>query len=229
MWFLLAANLSSPMCPISRVSPQAAGYLVKQVVDSTISSGPHGISLSTTMDDEVFTDATLREAGGKTPDSQDDLSERSLVKVSPGAVTQEVSQAIIDKRGTLIILKEAEGEGIFPGGVATEKDKISTSAEREDVPALRSPKKEMMNGDVALNKGVDSPKKAMAAWIYEEVKTERPPQGYSCTTEEAEEAETPEIPGAVQQVAVLSVEEDQSKISACESTATSVAGVLYQY
>lgn len=202
---------------------------MKQVVDSTVSSGPHRISLSTTMDDEVFTDATLREAGRKSPDSQDDLSERSLAKVSPGAVTQEVSQAIIDKKGTLIILKEAEGERIFPGEVATEGDKMSTAEEREDTPALRSPKKEMINGDIAANKGVDSPKKAMAAWIYEEVKTEVPPQVVSGTTEEARESETPKTPRAVQQVAVLSVEEDQSKISLCESTATSVAGVLYKY
>lgn len=195
---------------------------MKQVMDSTISSGPHGISLSTTMDDEVFTDATLREVGGKTPDSQDDLSERSLVKVSPGAVTQEVSQAIIDKRGTLIILKDAEGvegERFIAGGVTTEE-------EREVTTTVCSPKEELINGDVALNKGVDSPKKAMAAWIYEEVKTKRPPQVVNGTTEEAKETnspESPEIPGAVQQVAVLSVEEDQSKISG------KTAGVLYHY
>lgn len=199
---------------------------MKQVVDSTVSSGPHGLSLSTTMDDEVFTDATLREAGTKTPDSQDDLSERSLVKVSPGAVTQEVSQAIIDKKGTLIILKEAEGA---EGELATEEDEMSAAEEREDAPALRSPKKEMMNGDIAANKGVDSPKKAMAAWIYEKVKPEEPPQVVGGTTEEEVESETPEAPGAVQQVAALSVEEDQSKISLCESTATAVAGVPYEY
>lgn len=210
---------------------------MKLVVDSTatdlaVSSGPHGISLSTTMDDEVFTDATLREAGEKTPDSQDELSERSLVKVSPGAVTQEVSQAIIDKKGTLIILKEAEGaegERLFPGEVATEEDKVSAGEEGEDASVLHSPKKEMRNGDVAQNKGVDSPKKAMAAWIYEEVKTEEPPQVASGTTKEAREREA-ETPGAVQQVAVLSVEEEeQSKITLCESTATSIAGVLYKY
>lgn len=217
------------------MSPQAAGYLAKHAVDSTAtdlaaSSGPQGISLSTTMDNEVFMDGTLREAGEKTPDSQDDLSERSLVKVSPGAVTQEVSQAIIDKRGTLIILKEAEaaeGERLFPGEVTTVEDKVSAGEEGGDgAPALHSPKKEMRNGDVAQNKGVDSPKKAMAAWIYEEVKTEEPPQVVSGTTKEAREAETP---GAVQQVAVLSVEEEQSKITLCESTAASVAGVLYKY
>lgn len=221
------------------MSPQAAGYLVKLAVDSTatdlaVSSGPHGISLSTTMDDEVFTDATLREAGEKTPDSQDELSERSLAKVSPGAVTLEVSQAIIDKRGTLIILKEAEGaegERLFPGEVATEEDKVSAGEEGEEASALHSPKKEMRNGDVAQNKGVDSPKKAMAAWIYEAVKTEAPPQVAGGTTKEAREREA-ETPGAVQQVAVLSVEEEeeeQSKITLCESTATSVAGVLYKY
>uniref|UniRef100_A0A672YV04 Erythrocyte membrane protein band 4.1-like 3b n=1 Tax=Sphaeramia orbicularis TaxID=375764 RepID=A0A672YV04_9TELE len=53
------------------------GYLVKYVVDSLVtdgatSSGPHGISLSTTMDDDVFMDGTLREVEEKTPDSQDE-------------------------------------------------------------------------------------------------------------------------------------------------------------
>lgn len=163
------------------------------------------------MDDEVFTDGTLRETGEKTPDSQDELSERSLVKVSPGAVTQEVSQAISDKRGTLIILREAEGaEGERP--LPGEENTTPTGEEGGDALAPQSPKKEMINGSVAQIKGVDSPKKAMAAWIYEEVETE--------------EAQTP---GAVLQVAALSDEEAQSKIALCESTATSVAAVLYQY
>lgn len=207
---------------------------MKHAVNSTatdlaVSSGPQGLSLSTTMDDEVFMDSTLREAGQKTPDSQDDLSERSLVKVSPGAVTLEVSQAITDKRGTLIILKEAEGaegERFLPGAAATEEGKMFPGEEGEGALTLHSPKKEMKNGDIAQNKGVDSPKKAMAAWIYEEVKTEELPQSISGTTKEPREAETP---GAVQQVAVLSTEEEQSKITLCESTVTSVAGVLYKY
>uniref|UniRef100_A0AAQ5YK28 FERM domain-containing protein n=1 Tax=Amphiprion ocellaris TaxID=80972 RepID=A0AAQ5YK28_AMPOC len=100
---------------IEPLEPQdvSSGYLVKYVVDSIItdgatSSGPHGISLSTTMDDDVFMDGTLKEVEEKTPDSQDEVSERSVVKVSPGAVRQEVSQAISDKKGTLIILKDAE-------------------------------------------------------------------------------------------------------------------------
>uniref|UniRef100_A0A8D3APP2 FERM domain-containing protein n=1 Tax=Scophthalmus maximus TaxID=52904 RepID=A0A8D3APP2_SCOMX len=132
------------------LSPQAAGYLVKLVADSIVtdgatSSGPHGISLSTTMDDDVFMDAALREVEEKTPDSQD---ERLVLKVSPGAVRQEVSQAISDKKGTLIILKEdkvdAEGDELgvlsekeepeVPGEADAEKNKLlSSSTEKETI------------------------------------------------------------------------------------------------
>uniref|UniRef100_A0A668APF4 Erythrocyte membrane protein band 4.1 like 3 n=1 Tax=Myripristis murdjan TaxID=586833 RepID=A0A668APF4_9TELE len=120
-----------------QVSPQAAGYVVKYVVDSNLtdgatSSGPHGISLSTTMDDDVFIDGTLKEEEEeeeeeKTPNgSQEELSERSMVKISPGAVRQEVSQAISDKRGTLIILKEAEDK------MATDGTAVDTHTEKEE-------------------------------------------------------------------------------------------------
>uniref|UniRef100_A0A8C3B3T2 FERM domain-containing protein n=1 Tax=Cyclopterus lumpus TaxID=8103 RepID=A0A8C3B3T2_CYCLU len=129
------------------LSPQAAGYLVKYVVDSiatdlATSSGPHGISLSTTMDDDVFMDGTLREV--------DEVSERAEMKVSPGAVRQEVFQAISDKKGTLIILKEAddkvdtEGEETSGAGEeeepvipeeakAEENEMLSTSKEKESI------------------------------------------------------------------------------------------------
>ncbi|XP_029929673.1 band 4.1-like protein 3 [Myripristis murdjan] len=116
---------------------EAAGYVVKYVVDSNLtdgatSSGPHGISLSTTMDDDVFIDGTLKEEEEeeeeeKTPNgSQEELSERSMVKISPGAVRQEVSQAISDKRGTLIILKEAEDK------MATDGTAVDTHTEKEE-------------------------------------------------------------------------------------------------
>uniref|UniRef100_A0A8C3GCF9 FERM domain-containing protein n=1 Tax=Cyclopterus lumpus TaxID=8103 RepID=A0A8C3GCF9_CYCLU len=143
---LLSINLIDPFS-ISQVSPQAAGYLVKYVVDSiatdlATSSGPHGISLSTTMDDDVFMDGTLREV--------DEVSERAEMKVSPGAVRQEVFQAISDKKGTLIILKEAddkvdtEGEETSGAGEeeepvipeeakAEENEMLSTSKEKESI------------------------------------------------------------------------------------------------
>ncbi|XP_069366808.1 band 4.1-like protein 3 isoform X15 [Paralichthys olivaceus] len=185
---------------------EAAGYLVKYVADSIVtdgatSSGPHGISLSTTMDDDVFMDGTLREVEEKTPDSQDEVSERSALKVSPGAVRQEVSQAIIDKKGTLIILKEdrldTEGsemsilgekeEPVVPGEPeAQEKDSLSSSIETETIKEdsavvieaqmtvvkTLSPKIDVKADDMTQNKGIDSPKKAMASWISEEVKIE---------------------------------------------------------
>ncbi|XP_060939770.1 band 4.1-like protein 3b [Limanda limanda] len=177
---------------------EAARYLVKYVADSTVtdgatSSGPHGISLSTTMDDDVFMEVTLREVEEKTPDS--------VLKVSPGSVRQEVSQAISDKKGTLIILKEdkldaecsemsvsgEKEEPVVPGETdAEEKDSLSSSNEKEmieedsavvieaqmTVAKTLSPKIDLKTDDMIQNKGIDSPKKAMASWIYEEVKTE---------------------------------------------------------
>ncbi|KAG7220891.1 hypothetical protein INR49_017741 [Caranx melampygus] len=196
--------------PISQVSPQAKGYLVKYVVDSMVtdmasSSGPHGISLSTTMDDDVFMDGTLREVAEeeeaeKTPDSHDEVSERSMQKVSPGAVREEVSQAIIDKKGTLIILKDSEdkvdsegketsvvGEKEEPVEADTEENELlSAPKEKETVKddtaagieaqttvvKSLSPKIGIKTDDVPQIKGIGSPKKAMASWISEEVKPE---------------------------------------------------------
>ncbi|XP_054914305.1 band 4.1-like protein 3 isoform X12 [Poeciliopsis prolifica] len=151
----------------------AAGYLVKYVADSVVtdgvtSSGPHGISLSTTMDDDVFMDGTLREeAGGKTPDSQEEDEEASATKLSPGAVRQEVSQAISDKKGTLIIFKQAENkEDEEIGGLVGRAESETDGKEEQKRQALL--KAEIKNGDVSQIRGVDSPKKAMASWISEE-------------------------------------------------------------
>uniref|UniRef100_A0A4W6FQ60 Erythrocyte membrane protein band 4.1 like 3 n=1 Tax=Lates calcarifer TaxID=8187 RepID=A0A4W6FQ60_LATCA len=89
----------------------------------------------------------------KTPDSQDEVSERSMVKVSPGAVRQEVSQAISDKKGTLIILKEAEDkvdtEGKEMGEKEEPEDPGEADAEEEELlPALRE--KETVKEDTAV-------------------------------------------------------------------------------
>uniref|UniRef100_A0A3P9LSB4 Erythrocyte membrane protein band 4.1-like 3b n=1 Tax=Oryzias latipes TaxID=8090 RepID=A0A3P9LSB4_ORYLA len=187
---------------------EAAGYLVKVVPDSVVtegvtSSGPHGISLSTTMDDDVFLDGTLREeVEEKTPDSQEEVSERSVLRLSPGAVRQEVSQAITDKKGTLIILKEAEDQADSEGGVmsalvddeeeeeavgpeeleADKNQRFLLCKEAETAPEdifthnavvkLLSLTEEMKGGDMNHVRGLDSPKKAMASWISEEVMTE---------------------------------------------------------
>ncbi|XP_029970323.1 band 4.1-like protein 3b [Salarias fasciatus] len=216
----------------------AAGYLVKYVVDSVVtegatSSGPHGISLSTTMDDDVFMDGTLREVEEKTPDSQEEASE----KVSPGAVRQEVSQAITDKKGTLIILKEAEekedteredasppggdGEPFVSGEFAVDENEIQrrsseeTAAAVETPPAavkMLSPKEEIQNEDVTRFKRVDSPKKAMAAWISEEAKTE-------ATKETKTEGET------LQKVEIFTFEEVRSQPPEFPVSETSAASL----
>ncbi|XP_061551244.1 band 4.1-like protein 3 isoform X15 [Phycodurus eques] len=127
---------------------EAAGYLLNCAADSTLadgapSSGPQGISPSaTTDDDDVFA------AEEKTPDSQDELSEKSVAKLSPGSVREEVTQAITDKKGMLIILKEAEAE--------TE--------------SLLMTKMEALMEDASQVKG--SPKKAMASWVSEVARAE---------------------------------------------------------
>ncbi|KAK0150150.1 Band 4.1-like protein 3 [Merluccius polli] len=149
-------NEEEPAADEAQMEPQAKEEAVRFLVklaegyatDGATSSEPHGMSLSTTMDDDVFTEATTlqgEEAGGlgagedkTTPDSQAEVSEASMLKVSPGAVRQEVSQAIIDKKGTLIILKEAEDKAAAADEVAAgdnmaaDRDGESLVGEMED-------------------------------------------------------------------------------------------------
>ncbi|XP_028284013.1 protein 4.1-like isoform X1 [Parambassis ranga] len=229
----------------------AAGYLVKYVVDSIVtdgatSSGPHGISLSTTMDDDVFMEGTLREVEEKTPDSQNGVSERSMVKVSPGAMRQEVSQAISDKKGTLIILKEQEDksdtegkeEPVVPGEFEADKNEMLSASKEEDtsvvtehqttVVKVLSPKMEIKTDDITQIKGIDSPKKAMASWISEEVKTETS-ELLSVSANEAKETKTSDEPQ--QKAEVFIFEEVQTELSksiltqitVSESSTTSLA------
>jgi len=252
---LLSINLIDPFS-ISQVSPQAAGYLVKYVVDSiatdlATSSGPHGISLSTTMDDDVFMDGTRREV--------DEVLERSEMKVSPGAVRQEVSQAISDKKGTLIILKEAddkvdaegketraagdEEEPVVPEEAkAEESEMLSASKEKESISEdasvvveaktkMQSPKTEIKTDDMTQIKGTDSPKKAMASWLSEVVKSE-------VISESTKEVEQTKASDALQQeeeeiFTFEEVQTEQSKsslspITVSESSTTSLAVVLYE-
>lgn len=252
----LSTNLNDP-CPISQVSPQAASYLVKYVVDSMTadgptSSGPHGISLSTTMDDDVFMDGTLREVEEKTPESQDDVSERLVVKVSPGAMRQEVSQAISDKKGTLIILKDAEDksdtEGKEKSAVPGEFKADEHPSKEEEIPRadtsvvteaqttaakMLSPKVEIKTDSMTQIKGIDSPKKAMASWISEEVKTETP-EFISMSTKEVKDMKTSD--GLQERAEIFTFKEVQSEqskssltqITVSESSTTSLVVVLYE-
>ncbi|XP_026168421.1 band 4.1-like protein 3 [Mastacembelus armatus] len=242
---------------------EAAACLVKYVVDSIVtdgatSSGPHGISPSAPVDDEVFMEGTLREEEEKTPDSQEEVSERSMVKVSPGAVRQEVSQAISDKKGTLIILKEAEDkvdtegtemgalvekeEPVVPGeAVAEENEILSASKEKETIKDAAvvteaqttvvqtlSPKMKIKTDDMMQIKGSDSPKKAMASWISEEVKIEVP-KVISLSAKEVNEMKTSD--GVQQKAEIFTFEEVQTEqsrssvtqISFSESSTTSLA------
>ncbi|XP_075953504.1 band 4.1-like protein 3 isoform X2 [Anarhichas minor] len=235
---------------------EAAGYLVKYVVDSIAtdlasSSGPHGISLSTTMDDDVFVDGTLRDV--------DEVSERAEMKVSPGAVRQEVVQAISDKKGTLIILKEAddkadaegketsaagdEEEPVVPGEAeAEENETLSASKEKESIKEdtsdvieakttvvkMQSPKMEIKTDDMTQTKGTDSPKKAMASWISEAVKTEAS-EVISVLTKEVKETKTSDALQLKEEFFTLEeIQTEPSKssvsqITVSESSTTSLA------
>ncbi|XP_054452841.1 band 4.1-like protein 3b [Anoplopoma fimbria] len=212
---------------------EAAGYVVDSMATDMASSGPHGISLSNTMDDDVFMDGSLREV--------DEVSERPEIKVSPGAVRQEVFQAISDKKGTLIILKEADdkgdaegketsaaGEEEEPGGAETEENEmLSASKEKESIKEdtsvvieakttvvkMQSPKMEIKTDDMTQIKGVDSPKKAMASWISEEVKTEAS-EVISVSTKEVEQTETTDALQQKEEIFIFEeVQTEQSKTS----------------
>ncbi|XP_025755773.1 band 4.1-like protein 3b isoform X7 [Oreochromis niloticus] len=234
---------------------EAAGYLVKYVVDSMTadgptSSGPHGISLSTTMDDDVFMDGTLREVEEKTPESQDEVSERLVVKVSPGAMRQEVSQAISDKKGTLIILKDAEDKSdiegkeksAVPGEFKADEHVMLMASKEEEIlradtsvvteaqttaAKMLSPKVEIKTDSMTQIKGIDSPKKAMASWISEEVKTETP-EFISVSTKEVKDMKTSD--GLQERAEIFTFKEVQSEqskssltqITVSESSATSL-------
>ncbi|KAM6948216.1 band 4.1-like protein 3 [Aplochiton taeniatus] len=174
-------------------APKGKCFADANITDGASSSGPPGISLSTTLDDDVFTDAALREDGeeGKTPGSQEELSERSVVKVSPGAVRQEVTQAIMDKRGTLIILKEADDPG-EPSAAETDGEQESSedwkeadngkrgssTTEEENAYTLNEhdtgemcstldEKMEPHQVESGAMRGIASPKKATACWLSE--------------------------------------------------------------
>lgn len=219
--------------------------------DLATSSGPHGISLSTTMDDDIFIDGTFRGADERTPDSQEEVSERSMMKVSPGAVRQEVSQAISDKKGMLIILKEVEDkeeakeissvsekeEPVVPREAKSEENEISASKETEDTALVwtsfttevksQSPKMGTQNDDTPQIKGTDSPKKAMASWISDEGKTEV----ISVTKMQVQGMKTS---GDLQIADIFTFEEEQSRssltqIPVTESSAMTLAVVLYEY
>lgn len=191
------------------------------------------------MEDDIFVDGTLREADEKTPDSQEEVSERSMVKVSPGAVRQEVSQAISDKKGMLIILKEVEDkEEAKEISSVSEKEEPVVPKETEDTALVwasfttevksESPKMGTRNDDVPQIKGTDSPKKAMASWISDEGKTE---EVISVTKKEVQGMKTS---GDLQIADIFTFEEEQSRsnltqITVSESSTTTLAVVLYDY
>lgn len=203
--------------------------------DLVTSSGPHGISLSTTMDDDVFMDGTLREADERTSDSQEDVSERSVVKVSPRAVTQEVSQAISDNKGRLIILKDAEAkedkEPAEAEGAEKESPppKAKETVQEDAAGALASIareltkprlKVEIKSDDVLQMNGSDSPKKAMVSWISEEVKTVATKEVKKIESGEALQREADAFP--------FEEESSPTQITVSESSA-SFAVVQYKY
>nr|XP_057917544.1 band 4.1-like protein 3b isoform X13 [Doryrhamphus excisus] len=148
---------------------EAAGDLLICGTDSEAAPEPRGISPPTAVDGGLFQDGMAGQAEEKSPDSQEELSEKSLAKVSPGSVREEVSQAIIDKRGMLIILKEAE-----------DKEHLQTVIQARS-PSVK--KMETLMEDMSHIKAVGSPKKAMASWVSEVLKAEES-EVFSVLTEE---------------------------------------------
>ncbi|XP_015237713.1 PREDICTED: band 4.1-like protein 3 isoform X11 [Cyprinodon variegatus] len=224
----------------------AAVYLVKYVPDSIVtegatSSGPHGISLSTTMDDDVFINGTLREeAEGKSHEEEEEVSDRSDVKVSPGAVRQEVSQAISDKKGTLIIFKQPENKENTEDKGTSEKKSLPAPVELEtdgteketeasaaakgqtSVVEMLSPTVEIKTGDTAQIKNIDSPKKAMASWISEE-KAEVS-QVIGVFTKKVEELKTlDEVQQKAEGIQSKQLESSLTHITVSEASAASLA------
>ncbi|XP_038146804.1 band 4.1-like protein 3b isoform X4 [Cyprinodon tularosa] len=223
----------------------AAGYLVKYVPDSIVtegatSSGPHGISLSTTMDDDVFINGTLREEAEGKSHEEEEVSDRSDVKVSPGAVRQEVSQAISDKKGTLIIFKQPENkentqdEGTsekksLPAPIELETDETEKETEapaavkgQTSVVEMLSPTVEIKTGDTAQIKNIDSPKKAMASWISEE-KVEVS-QVIGVFTKKVEELKTlDEVQQKAEGIQSKQLESSLTHITVSEASAASLA------
>ncbi|KAM4728797.1 uncharacterized protein FYW61_011656 [Anableps anableps] len=192
------------------------------------------------MDDDVFVDGTLREeAKDKTPDSQEEVSDRSVVKVSPGAVRQEVSQAISDKKGTLIIFKQAENKEDTEDEETSKIEGLAVQAETEtdrnegqteasaaeegqtSLVKVQSPKVEIKTGDASQIKGVDSPKKAMASWISEE-KVEIS-EVISVFTKEAEELQQ-----QAEELQSHQLKSSLTHVTVSDSSAASLAVVLYE-
>ncbi|XP_061879303.1 band 4.1-like protein 3 isoform X13 [Entelurus aequoreus] len=165
---------------------EAAGNLLNCAADfNVLTDGApvhelQAISPSTAMDDDVFEDGTPRQAQKKTPDSQEEFSEKSLAKLSPGSVREEVSQAIIDKRGMLIILKEAEDREEDKEHLQTVIKARSTSV--KEIEAVME--------DMCQIKAAGSPKKAMASWVSEVVKAEES-EVFSVLSEEMKTIEEP--------------------------------------
>ncbi|XP_070973734.1 band 4.1-like protein 3 isoform X2 [Oncorhynchus clarkii lewisi] len=102
---------------------EAAGMVNSSDVGAG-TAGAQGCGLMTVTDtlEDVTSDWTDRETDGE--------EEKFLVspelKISPGTVRQEVSTAILDKRGTLIILREMESEDKMDAG----RDVTKTNQEK---------------------------------------------------------------------------------------------------
>ncbi|XP_077579808.1 band 4.1-like protein 3b isoform X8 [Stigmatopora nigra] len=162
------------------VTTQAAEYYLLNcaaditLADVALASGPPGISPSPATDDDVFT------SEDKSPDSH-----FSKTQVSPGSVREEVSQAITDKRGMLIILKEAEAQA------------------REELGHLLVTKMEALLDDTVKS---PSPKKAMASWVSEVTRVEEsegsPTEEMTKTFEQSKSDVAPVIPAESATLAV---------------------------
>ncbi|XP_064862044.1 band 4.1-like protein 3b isoform X3 [Oncorhynchus nerka] len=102
---------------------EAAGMVNSSDVGAG-TAGAQGCGLMTVTDtlEDVTSDWTDRETDGE----EDKFLVSPELKISPGTVRQEVSTAILDKRGTLIILREMESEDKMDAG----RDVTKTNQEK---------------------------------------------------------------------------------------------------
>ncbi|XP_042163996.1 band 4.1-like protein 3b isoform X17 [Oncorhynchus tshawytscha] len=100
---------------------EAAGMVNSSDVGAGTAGG-QGCGLMTDTLEDVTSDWTDRETDGE----EDKFLVSPELKISPGTVRQEVSTAILDKRGTLIILREMESEDKMDAG----RDVTKTNQEK---------------------------------------------------------------------------------------------------
>ncbi|XP_041751447.2 band 4.1-like protein 3b isoform X5 [Coregonus clupeaformis] len=112
---------------------EAAGMVNSSDVGAG-TAGAQGCGLMTLTDtlEDVTSDWTDRETDGEKDGEEERFPLSPELKISPGTVRQEVSTAILDKRGTLIILREMESEDKMDASDKTDASRDVTKTNQEN-------------------------------------------------------------------------------------------------